>query len=159
MIFSVVYDVVEKTSTRRRSRIQLSRCRKKLRRVDVKAAASSSKQKGQHPLTGQRAPPIWGYWPTSEPNAGGKRKKGKRKKGNLSLLTCSHTDQCLEPDMNNNARSLHHNSYGKSKNVIQRADKRIVGSTRIKYCNGQPMNRIVSPTARKKLSIDLCPAT
>ena len=46
----------------------------------------------------------------------GKRKKGKRKKGNLSLLTCSNTDQCLEPDMNNNARSLHHNSYSKSKN-------------------------------------------
>jgi len=61
--------------------------------------------------------------------------------------------------MNNNTRSLHHNSYGKSKNIIQRADKRIARSTWIKYCNGQPMNRIVSPTARKKLSIDLCPAT
>jgi len=91
-------------------------------------------------------------------NTPGPGKKGNGKKGNLSLLTCSHTDQCLEPDMNNNARSLHHNSYGKSKNIIQRADKRIVRSTWIKYCNGQPMNRIVSPTARKKLSIDLCPA-
>jgi len=89
----------------------------------------------------------------------GNGKKGNRKKGNLSLLTRSHTDQCLEPDMNNNARSLHHNSYGKSKNIIQRADKRTVRSPWIKYCNGQPMNRIVSPTARKKLSIDLCPAT
>ena len=87
--------------------------------------------------------------------------KRETEKGNFSLLTCSHTDQCLEPDrpMNNNARSLHHNSYGKSKNIVQRADKRIVRSTWIKYCNGQPMNRIVSPTARKKLSIDLCPAT
>jgi len=28
-------------------------------------------QEGQHPLTGQdSAPPISGYWPTSEPNAG-----------------------------------------------------------------------------------------
>jgi len=27
-------------------------------------------QEGQHPLTGQRAAPIAGYWPTSEPNAG-----------------------------------------------------------------------------------------
>ena len=27
------------------------------------------KQEGQHPLAGQR-PPISGYWPTSEPNAG-----------------------------------------------------------------------------------------
>ena len=48
-------------------------------------------------------------------NTPGPGKKGNGKKGNLSLLTCSNTDQCLEPDMNNNARSLHHNSYGKSK--------------------------------------------
>ena len=65
-------------------------------------------------------------------NIPGPGKKGNGKKGNLSLLTCSHADQCLEPDMNNNARSLHHNSYGKSKNIIQRADKRIVRSTWIK---------------------------
>ena len=41
--------------------------------------------------------------------------------------------------MNNNARRLHHNSYGKSKNIIQRTDKRIVRSTWIKYWNGQPV--------------------
>jgi len=38
-------------------------------------------------------------------NTPGPGKKGNGKNGNLSLLTCSHTDQCLEPDMNN-PRSL-----------------------------------------------------
>jgi len=33
-------------------------------------------------------------------NTAGPGKKGNGKKGNLSLLTCRHTDQCLEPDMN-----------------------------------------------------------
>ena len=64
-------------------------------------------------------------------NTPGPGKKGNGKKGNLSLLTCSHTEQCLETDMNNNARSLHHNSYGKSKNIIQRADKRIYCSVNL----------------------------
>ena len=34
-------------------------------------------------------------------NTPGPGRKGNGKKENLSLLTCSHTDQCLEPDMNN----------------------------------------------------------